>query len=593
VEGLPLPDRIRFGAPQSETQPSKLAQNQYELRDNLSKVMGNHALKFGAEFRWEQDNSNLVGGARPLYSFQGLFNLANDTPVFEQINANPGTGAPADAQRYFRTHTYALFAQDEWKVRPNLTLTFGLRWEYFAPITETQNRVSNLVYASPYTLLGAKVQTLDRLFKPDRNNFAPRFGFAYNPNTLNKNLVVRGGFGIFYTRVPDVLFANTRGNPPYFARYGICCGNAGAPFDNGQILYALGSSNSIYSYPANPALAVGIDPNTGAILNRTVEVWGAQQNFPTGYAYVYSWDVEYRLPSRIVASVGYQGSTDHHLIRIVNQNFLYPNNPAFGPVYFPQPDVNSNYNALNLGLTRTFSNGLGLQMKYRWSKSIDELSGEGPGSNSNQTYPQDLRSERGPSDYDTPQFFLLAAQYELPWFKKQEGVAGKILGGFQIAPILTYHSGFPYTVKIGQSVSTPGGPTLGPIRPTRYFGNPVYSTSNDAFINGTNWPGGGAKYFDITDQGGPGIGRNTFRGPRYFDTDLSISKTTKLPAGWHLGEAAAIDIRANLYNLFNNLNLTPFGFSDPGVFADSSQFGRATEPALAGRVVEFQARFSF
>ncbi len=593
VEGLPLPDRIRFGAPQSETTPSKLAQNQYELRDNVSKVVGNSALKFGVELRWEQDNSSLVGGARPLYSFQGLFNLANDAPVFEQINANPATGAPADAQRYFRTHTYALFGQDEWKVLPNLTLTLGLRWEYFAPITETRNRLSNLVYAAPYTLVGARVQTVDRLFTPDRNNFAPRFGFAYNPDAWNKKLVVRGGFGIYYTRVPDVLFANTRGNPPYFARFGICCGNAAAPFDNGQILYALGSSNSIYSYPANPALAVGIDPSTGAILNRTVEVWGAQQNFPTGYAYVYSWGFEYSLPWRMVASAGYQGSTDHHLIRIVNQSFLYPNNPAFSPVYFPQPDVNSNYNALNLGLTRSFSHGLGLQAKYRWSKSIDELSTEGPGASSNQTYPQDLRSERGPSDYDATHFFLLAAQYELPWLRKQQGVAGKLLGGFQLAPILTYHTGFPYTVKIGQSVSTPGGPSLGPIRPTRYFGGAVYSNSNDALIHGVNWPGGGAKYFDIKDAGPPGIGRNTFRGPRYFDVDLSVIKVTRLPPSWHLGEAAAVDIRANLYNLFNNLNLTPFGFFDPGVFADSSQFGRATQPAMAGRVVEFQARFSF
>ncbi len=592
VEGLALPDRIRFGPPQSETTPSILAQNQFEFRDSFSKVQGNHVFKAGGEFRWEQDNSNLVGGARPLYSFQGLFNLANDTPIFEQINADPSTGAPADAQRYFRTQTYALYAQDEWKVRPSLTLTLGLRWEYFTPITEKRGRLSNLVFSAPYTLAGARVGTVDQLFNPDRNNFAPRFGFAFNPAKLN-NLVVRGGFGVYNQRVPDVLFANTRGNPPFFARFGICCGTAGSPFANGQILYALGASNSIYSYPANPALAVGIDPATGAVLNRTVEVWGAQRNFPTAYAYEYSWDFEYRLPWQLTASAGYQGSADHHLIRIVNQNFLYPNNPAFGPVYFPQPDVNSNYNALNLTLSRRFSQGLGLQASYRWSKSIDELSTEGPGASSNQTFPQDLRSERGPSDFDATHAVTIAGQYELPWYKGRAGWKGALLGGFQIAPILSYHTGFPYTVKIGQSVSTPGGPTLGPIRPTQYFGNAVYDNSNRALINGTNWPGGGAAYFNIASNGPPGIGRNTFRGPRYFATDLSLSKLTRLPANWHLGEAAAIDLRANLYNLFNTLNLTPFGFFDPGVFADSAEFGRATQPGLAGRVVEFQARFSF
>ncbi len=592
VEGLALPDRIRFGAPQGETTPSILAQNQFEFRDTFSRIEGNHALRFGVEARWEQDNNSLVGGARPLYSFQGLFNLANETPIFEQINADPATGAPADAQRYFRTQTYALYGQDEWKIKPGLTLTLGLRWEYFTPITEKRDRLSNLIYSDPYTLIGAKVQTVSELFKPDRNNFAPRFGIAYNPPGFNK-LVIRGGFGIYYQRIPDVLFANSRGNPPFFARFGLCCGTAGTPFAGDQILFALGSSNSIGSYPVNPALAVGIDPATGAILDRTVEVWGTQHSYPTPYAYIYSWGFQYSLPWQLVASAGYQGSTDHHLIRIVNQNFLYPNNPAFGPVYFPQPDVNSNYNALNLTLVRTFSQGLGLQANYRWSKSIDELSNEGPGAESNQTYPQDLRSERGPSDFDARHYLSLAAQYQLPWYRHRRGWVGSLLGGFEIAPIITYHTGFPYTVKIGQSVSTPGGPSLGPIRPTQYFGHAVYDNSNDAFINGTNWPGGGAQYFNITAQGPPGIGRNTFRGPRYFATDLSVSKLTRLPDNWHMGEAATLDLRANFYNLFNTLNLTPFGFFDSGIFADSAQFGRATQPGLSGRVVEFQARFSF
>ena len=592
VEGLATPDRIRFGAPQSETTPAIFAQNQYELRDNFTKVMGNHALKFGAEVRWEQDNNSLVGGSRPLYSFTGMFNLANDTPVFEQINASPATGAPADAQRYFRSHTIAFYAQDQWKLRPGLTLTLGVRWDYFSPPTETRDRASNLVLAAPNTLLGARVQTVSELFQPDRNNFAPRFGFAYNPPHWKK-LVVRGGFGMYYERQPNVLFSNTRGNPPFFARYGICCGTASSPFDNGQIQYSLGNSNSIYGYPANPALAQGIDPATGAVLNQTVEVWGTQQNFPTPYAFVYSMNVEYALPGSMVASAGYQGSTDHHLIRIVNENFLYPNNPAFGPVYFTQPDVNSNYNALNLNLTRTFSAGLGMQANYRWSKSIDQLSNEGPGASSNQTYPQDQRTERGPSDFDATHALTIAAQYELPFYKKHSGLAGTLLGGFQLAPIFTWHTGFPYTVKIGQSVSTPGGPTLGPIRPTQFYGVSDYDNSNDALINGTNWSGGGQKYFNITASGAPGIGRNSFRGPSYASADLSIIKHFRLPQSLHLGDAAGLDVRANLYNLFNTLNLTPFGFYDPGIFADSPQFGRATQPALAGRVVEFQARLAF
>ena len=391
VEGLALPDRIRFGAPQSETTPSRLAQNQFELRDNLSKVLANHALRFGAELRWEQDNNSLVGGARPLYSFQGLFNLANDTPVFEQINANPVTGAPADAQRYLRTHTYSLYAQDEWKLRPDFTLTLGLRWEYFSPITEKSNRLSNLIYASPYTLLGARVETVSELFHRDRNNFAPRLGFAYNPSRIQAPrgagwirsvLPARAGCAVREYARQSALLRSLRNLLRQYRK----------PFCRGQILYALGSGNSIYSYPANPALALGIDPNTGGVLQPHGGGLGDPAEFPHGLRLRVFVRARVQPPKHLVASAGYQGSTDHHLIRIVNQNFLYANNPAFGPVYFPQPDVNSNYNALNLSLARSFSAGVGVQANYRWSKSIDQVSTEGPGAASNQTYPQDNRT---------------------------------------------------------------------------------------------------------------------------------------------------------------------------------------------------------
>lgn len=594
VQGLPLPDRIRFGPPQGDTTPANFAENTYEFRDNVSNVVGSHAFKFGVEARYEQNNDNLAGGARPLYVFNGLLNLANDTPTFEQINANPLTGAPAPSQRYFRTGDFALFAQDEWKLRPGLTFTLGLRWEYFSPLSEKNGQLSNLQFASPYSLVGAKVVPVRQLTNPDYDNFAPRLGFAYNPQSF-KNFVMRGGFGMYYTRVPDVLYENTRGNPPFFARYGICCGDQNNPYAGGQILYALGTNNSINSYPVNPLLATGLNPATNTPNGIASEVWGTQSNFPTGYAYIYSYDLQYNLPFQAVADLGYQGSTDHHLIRIVNQQFLYPSpSPTpFTAVYFPQPDVNSNYNGLNLRVARNFTSGFGLEAKYTWSKSIDEGSYEGPGAVTNQTYPQDLHSERGPSDFDVTHLITISGQYEAPWYKNQEGFLGKLLGGFQLAGIYTWHTGFPYTVKIGQSVETPGGPTLGPIRPTAYYGGAGMGTSDDCFITNCNFPKGGAAYFNVTAAGPPGIGRNSFRGPSYANADASIIKQTKLGSYLHLGENAVVDVRANIFNVFNTRNLAPFNFFDPGIFADSPQFGYSTQPALAGRVVEFQVRLSF
>jgi hypothetical protein len=608
IEQYPF-NRITFGAPQSEATPGIFAENTFEFRDVLNKVVGNHALKFGGEIRKEQDNNNLNGASRPLYTFAGLFNLANDTPLFYQINADPRTGGPANAQRYFRSGGYGIFAQDDWKYRPNLTLNIGLRYEYFTPLSEKNGTLSNLVFG-PHGLADAKIVTTDRLFNPDKNNFAPRLGFAYSPNFLGENkLVLRGGFGISYNRLPDVLFANSRGNPPFFARFGICCGTApssstndfSTPFAGGQILYALGTSNSPFSYPANPALASGINPATGAPNVGQVEIYGSQPDVPNAYVYSYSFEGQYSLPYKLTAELGYQGSSSHKLIRLVNQRFIYPTPGNFfaSAVYFPTPDVNANYNAMNARLSRRFAQGFQFDAIYRWSKSIDTLSNEGPGFLTNQTYPQDLRTERGPSDFDVRHYFVGSGLWDLPFFNGRKDAVGKLLGGWQVDGIVTWHTGFPWTPHSGFCQTTPGGPGLCPTRPIGYKGGALDGTSNDAFLqtNG-NFPGGGLKYFipgvpgnaSTPPQQVPGIGRNSFRGPRYFAVDMSLGKRTGLPSFLHLGEAASLEFKANFFNIFNNLNLKPFQFDAPVI--EDPKFGRA-QGGLSGRVVELQARFYF
>ncbi len=616
VEGLPF-DRIRFGAPRDEATPGIFAQNIFEFSDTLTKVIGNHAFKFGGVFRIEQDNSDLSGGSRPIYSFTGLFNLANDTPVFEGINADPRNGLPADAQRYFSTNYYSGFVQDDWNVRPNFTLNLGLRYEYYSPLKEKDERLSNLFFG-PRGLIDSRVAAVDELYEPDRNNFAPRIGFAYSPHLKFLGLdseageatVIRGGFGIAYNRVPVAPLGNVRGNTPFFGRFGLCCGTAGDPFANGQILYAIGSSNSLTSFPRNPALAQGLNPITGGANSGTVEIWGAPQDVPNPYVYAYSLEIQQELPAKLTATIGYQGSTGHKLIRLVNQNFLFPNNPAFGPVFFITPDVNSNYNALNANLVRRFSKGLQVQANYRFSKSIDQLSYEGPGFVTNQTFPQDNRTERGPSDFDVKHYFNLSALYELPFFRRRNDFAGKVLGGFEVTGILTARTGFPFTPVVGGCVSTPGGPPQCPVRPQGYSGPTELDTSDEAFITGSNFPGGGAPFFTVFDLPNnsvapPGIGRNSFRGPGYFSVDMSVVKHTRL--GGFLGELSELELRANFFNVFNQLNLKPFEFGSdavtigqfdsrdpgvPGVLTNNPRFGIATA-GLAGRVVELQARFRF
>jgi hypothetical protein len=507
VESYPF-SRIKFGATRSETTPAIFAQNTIEFRDTLEKVFSSHGTKFGIEIRKEQDNSNLLGGARPVYSFSGLWNLANDTPIFEGINTDPRTGLPGDAQKYFRTGDWALFAQDDWKFRPNLTLTFGLRWEYFSPLTEDRGQLSNIILPAPGDLQDAGVRSVNELYDKRYTNFAPRVGFAYSPYASSSKLVVRGGFGIFYNRIPNNGLANVRGNPPYFARNNICCGTAttwfGTPFADGRIQYALGSSTSPLSFPVNPMLAFGIDPITGGICGNAdctsdtaVEIYGAYPNLRNPYVYEYSFGVEYSLPGQWIAAVGYEGSAGHHFARIVNQNFLFANSPSFYAVYIPMDDVNTNFNAMNAHLTHRFARGFQTELRYRWSKSIDTLSyGDSACACGNQTYPQNLASERGPSDFDATHYLTWTGVWDLPILPSRNDWVGKLAGGWKISSIMTAHSGFPWTPVTGVSVSTPGGPTLSPTRPIAQIANPLYQFSTDVFTRpGGNFPAGGAAYF--------------------------------------------------------------------------------------------------
>ncbi len=603
-------NRLRFGAARGDTTPAIFNQKTFEIRDTLTQVLGNHALKYGVEYRREVSDNDLSGNARPLFTFPGLFNFANDAAVFEEIDVDPRTGRQADARRNFRNNIYGIFVQDDWKVRPNLTLNLGLRYEYYAPVKEGNGRLSALVLGQGQrALLDARLQIVDSLTDPDKNNFAPRIGFAYSPkfaSFLDQKAVIRGGFGIFYNRTPNVLLTNTRLNPPFFARRGICC------FSGDGVQYALGSSNSPFSFPPNTRLIQGIDPSSGSVLNGNAEVWGSDRNLKNAEVYKYSLGLQYQLPYQIIAGVEYEGSQSRNLARLINLNFFYPprfstnsTNGGFNPVFYVRSDVNASYNGMNAHAERRFAQGFQVSVNYRFAKSLDQLSYEGPGFITNQTYPLDQRQEKGPSDFDVRHSFVVAGIYELPFFRdNKKGWLYKLLGGFEINGIVTRHTGYPFTVFQGAGLRTPSGEFFGPIRPTGYNGRQPIANTNDNFLSpGGIFPGGGNQYFSGTirnDSSGrpnfelnpPGVGRNAFRGPKYFNVDMSLAKRFGLPSLGVLGEAANIELRVNAFNIFNDLNLAPFNFADGNLFFTSGNFGQATT-GLAGRVVELQARFRF
>lgn len=623
IEGLPLAggDRIRFGSPQSSTQPGIFAQNTYAFKDALSHQIRSHALKFGFEYTHEQNNSDPLGGGRPLYSFHFPWNFVNGTPIFEQIAVDPATGGSTGDTRHFRSSSYSGFIQDDWKFRPNLTFNIGLRYDYFTPLSDASHQLAVLKLGSGANALQDAVMTNpDQMTNPSRRDFGPRLGFAWSPGHLpltraemKNRLVIRGGFGIAYDRIEEVAFVNSAQNPPFYASYGLCCGTAstdfGTPFVGGKILYALGANKSPLSYPANPLLAGGIDPATGLPTAGGATIYGTPQDMPTPYVYLYSLGTEYAAPGNWVVWVGYQGSESRHLLRIKNLSYFYTvtgtKQQELGTgLFFFTPDTTSNYNALNTRIEHRFSHGFNFIFDYRFSKSMDELSNAGPGFTTNQTFPTDLHTEYGPSDFDATHLFRVFGLWDLPFYRANKDWKGRLIGGWQINGIFQFHSGFPWTPVSFSNCFPLGSNFLCPVRPDAYNGKAGHHYNTEAFLpagpagGSVNFPGGGVTggFFGVSNVMGqipfPGVGRNSFRGPRFSEFDFSVGKTFGLPSAPILGENAKLEFRANFFNAFNKLNLAPFTFGSASTDVNNPQFATATS-GLAGRVIEFQGRFTF
>jgi outer membrane receptor protein involved in Fe transport len=647
---------INAGATRGATTPGVFAQNTYDFRDTFSKLLGRHALKFGVDVAKDQNNSNEQGGARPLFQFSSFLDWANDAPQFEAITVDPRTGSLAFGPRHFRTSIYALFVQDDWKLRPNLTLNLGLRWEYFSPLTETNNLISNYIFG-PNGETDGTVVAGHKLYNGDFHHFGPRLGFAWSPNRFDNKLVVRGGFGVNYNRIYDNILDPVRFDTPFAADLtGCCAGPTTAPASVG-IDYVLGTSNSPFSYPANPLLAFGVDPKTGGLCSSVactsdlpITIFGSGKHLPEAYVYTYSFGFQYELVRDTTLQLGYSGSSAHKLIRTIDLNRLMPGdtfddvmdfmqtvgsngqpcgagNPTCtaphltgnaalgvnGRIFFPLADVNANYNALLLRVNHRFSHGFLLSGAYTYSKVMDFASNE---IGAQQDYPFNQKLDYGPADYNATNYFVFTGVWELPILRGRRDLLGDALGGWSLSGIYTYHTGFPWTpVSFGPTMNNPVGDGYRPDRPTFYEGTCINHPGNQEFESGvcptTNSRPGNAPddpnfptlltdcavfnecFTTAFPRGGPPIGRNSFRGPRFSQVDFSAAKQFGIPQNKVLGESANLEFRANFFNAFNTLNLQPIpNFSANDDLSNTFAFGRVPG-GLAGRVVEFQLRLQF
>ena len=621
----------------------------YAAKDVLTKVHGAHTMKMGGEFTRLLFVDAPFWADRPSYTFNNIWDFLNDAPIQESAQFDPQTGVPSTLRKDVRANLWGLFYQDNYKMRPNLTLTAGLRWEYFGADSEKNSKLATVVLGTGANLFsGLRVRTGGHEFNPQKANFGPQLGFSWSPKQLighefGSRLVIRGGFGIAYNGLKESNTLDTRFNPPFV--------DNGLTLSGSQIIYSNSFPSNVHSpngYASNPNAVLTFGSNnlplpsclTPTSTSGCLSLTALPANLPTTRTSHYTIGAEYDLGHQWVASLGYQGSTTRHLTEHYN---LYdvgaadniPLNPIVAGITYYANDGSARFNALLAELKHTFSQSFSIDTQYRFSHTMDS----GSNAYAGPIYQWNLATLFATSDYDVRHAFKVYGTYTPRLFRGSRSRMEKVAGGWQVSGILNAHTGFPWTPQYwdGSTHAITGGsdPVFSfgngaqgsssntgsqNFLPTKYLGGFTPNYRGNGNGNGTAFftpptsvpgtlfpclfPNPPAALCPSGQQGfgplpsAPGIARNSFTGPGYFDIDATLGKSFGLPTMKVLGEGAKFEIRANFYNLFNKLNMQgqsdgPFPWST-GVQSDisSAHFGESNH-ALGARVIEMQARFSF
>jgi hypothetical protein len=597
--------------------PSHLDQWTYGYKDVATKVLRAQTMKFGFDLtRVYYLNAPI---SVPQYTFYNLWDFMNDAPEAEGGSFQATTGYPGGYRNDNRENMLGVFFQDDWKFRPNLTVSAGLRYSYFGPLTDKDNHQGVLSFGSGSTLLtGISIRTGIGAWTAQKMNFGPQIGFNWSPVWFQGKMVVRGGFGLNYNQEQIANSNNYDGNPP--GTSSIPGSSTGPTNINPNILYATSSSpGNYYGYPANPH-AITTFNSAGLPTAGHANLGGLPGKLHTEYTEHFSLDVEYDLGHALIANLGYEGGLGRHLlynydatalgdIEGAAQSSLVNSVNTFGDRGW------STNNMMLAGLKHTFSHTFSAEAQFTWAHSMDTDSGP----YSRDAYLYNPAYSYGRSDFDINKSFKVFGVWQPVIFHGDRSWMEKAVGGWSLTGIMTLHTGFGWTPvytephQIYCNTCNYGYQSLRP----HYLGGAGNSTSNSAFKTGSNFPSPGTantgtnnnqfsnNYFlipnyanAITDSPGqstnnyippPGIDRNTFPGPGYRDVDLNIAKAFGLPNMKVLGENAKIEIKADMLNAFNILNINPGSISNN---IQNSNLGQASS-ALGSRTIDFQARFSF
>jgi len=575
--------------------PQSRVTNYFQFSDTLSSTFGKHGLKFGADIRFNQLFNKSGFDLKGTYTFNNFADYLNNN-AFSFAQAVSATNFLAEQYQQF------YFVQDDWRVTPNLTVNLGLRYE---------NATIPLgFFGDPDP--ARRAFSIPGPVQRDNNNFAPSFGFAYSPRPAEGSFlrsifgdgttVIRGGYRISY----DLLF------------YNILVVNAG----NFPFTAVTQVNNVVDQFPARiPTATPTFNP-----LNQFVNT---QVDARTPYSQLYSLSVQREMFRNYVLEAGYTGSRALDQIRQLQLNpallsdtqvaavrarQTIPSvqsrriNPAAGVRLLIGPGAQSTYNAAFVSLNKRLERGLQFGLSYTFSRNMsnnDESLGVGAITNSSPQAPQDtfqIDSEKSLSVFDRTHRFVANYLYEAPapWFARDNAVLRQIFGGWQISGITSTQSGQPFTVFTG--IDTNGNGSAVGDRPNFNSNAPLnrdpvtgdlrtfsQDPTNPAFlvprIDASNTAGPlvftGRGTIVANSLGNGSLGRNTFRGPGFWNTNLSVAKN------FRFGEDMNFRISAALLNAFNQDN-----YGNPVSNLNSANFGRNLNN-WGNRSITLGGKFSF
>ena len=630
--------------------------------DSLTWVKGNHTLKFGGDFRdvnssgfdnfLSRDNLDFnrfsaTNGQEPALNIPNATTSAQDLAwmlvggsIFQvqaQFFDKTGTRQPSDDKKFIQ-HEYDGFVQDSWKVRRNITLSLGLRYQFDGVPFETKGNFSNLLQNADsfatslsFAVVGPGNPKRD-MYKNDYKNFEPRIGFAWDPFGDGKTSV-RAAYGIFHDRIFDNLFGNARSNPPFQS---LIQNAFNAPQTPGATPFAVSTPPGLTyvngDYAGGTLLATNIrmpmsqswnfgiqrDLSHGFVLQatyvgnhstRVIRSLDAAPPDPALVATAITDCVNVGIcspgdPAGIISGpILYTGITDNsgNLIVPVSVRQTAIQTPGIFSNSITLTNASSNYNSLQLQLQKAASHGLLFDLAYTYAHAIDN-SNDPLNSNSSDfgTFPLDSRNAdtvmRGNSDNDLRHRFTANFSYEFPFGRGKayvsNGVMGRVLEGIQASGIVTLQTGHPYTVFVpGVDYARTGATVAVGASWPNVVGNPYANSGPRINSSGVAT---GATNLDAFTVSTPAFGtqgdagRNSFFGPHYYETDIALMKNI------HITERFRLQLRSEAFNLFNRPQ-----FNQPGGIVGNGNFGRSTstitrsDGTTSNRQIQVALKLSF